>query len=49
MSTTTLGEFIIENQGDFKYATGELSRILSSTPSPVSICSTMLDHSHRKT
>lgn len=30
MSTITLGEFIIENQGDFKYATGELSRILSS-------------------
>lgn len=30
MSSTTLGEFIIENQKDFKYATGELSRILSS-------------------
>lgn len=30
MNSTTLGEFIIENQNDFKYATGELSRILSS-------------------
>lgn len=30
MSSITLGEFIIENQNDFKYATGELSRILSS-------------------
>ncbi|MDO5510391.1 MAG: class 1 fructose-bisphosphatase [Weeksellaceae bacterium] len=26
----TLGEFIIENQGDFQYSTGELSRLLSS-------------------
>lgn len=30
ITPTTLGEFIIENQADFKYATGELSRILSS-------------------
>lgn len=30
MNSTTLGEFIIENEHDFKYATGELSRILSS-------------------
>lgn len=26
----TLGEFVIENQKDFKYSTGELSRLLSS-------------------
>lgn len=26
---TTLGEFIIQNQNDFKYSTGELSRLLS--------------------
>lgn len=26
----TLGEFVIENQGDFRYSTGELSRLLSS-------------------
>ena len=26
----TLGEFIIENQGDFKYSSGELSRLLNS-------------------
>lgn len=26
----TLGEFIVEKQGDFKYATGELTRLLSS-------------------
>lgn len=26
----TLGEFVIENQNDFKYSTGELSRLLSS-------------------
>ena len=30
MKSVTLGEFIIENQKDFKYATGELSSILSS-------------------
>jgi len=30
MKSFTLGEFIIENQKDFKYATGELSSILSS-------------------
>ncbi|MDO5656360.1 MAG: class 1 fructose-bisphosphatase [Flavobacteriaceae bacterium] len=29
-SYQTLGEFIIDNQGDFKYSTGELSRLLSS-------------------
>ena len=26
----TLGEFIIDKQEDFKYTTGELSRLLSS-------------------
>ena len=26
----TLGEFIIENQNDFKYSSGELSRLLNS-------------------
>ncbi len=26
----TLGEFIIEKQDDFKYSTGELSRLISS-------------------
>ncbi|MEN8928274.1 MAG: class 1 fructose-bisphosphatase [Flavobacteriales bacterium] len=30
MKAVTLGEFIIDNQKDFKYATGELSSILSS-------------------
>ena len=29
-SHQTLGEFIIENQKDFKYSSGELSRLLSS-------------------
>lgn len=29
-SGQTLGEFIIENQGDFKYSTGELTRLISS-------------------
>jgi fructose-1,6-bisphosphatase I len=29
-SNQTLGEFIIENQKDFQYSTGELSRILNS-------------------
>lgn len=29
-SYQTLGEFIIDNQDDFKYSTGELSRLLSS-------------------
>ena len=29
-SHQTLGEFIIENQEDFIYSTGELSRLLSS-------------------
>lgn len=28
--TQTLGEFIIDNQNDFKYSSGELSRLLSS-------------------
>ena len=26
----TLGEFIIENQNDFQYSSGELSRIINS-------------------
>jgi len=26
----TLGEFIIDNQDDFRYSTGELSRLLSA-------------------
>jgi len=29
-SGQTLGEFIIENQKDFKYSSGELTRLLSS-------------------
>ena len=29
-SNSTLGEFIIENQNDFQYSTGELSRIINS-------------------
>jgi len=29
-SNTTLGEFIIENQNDFQYSSGELSKILNS-------------------
>lgn len=29
-STKTLGEFIIENQNEFEYSTGELSRIINS-------------------
>jgi fructose-1,6-bisphosphatase I len=27
---TTLGEFIIENQNEFQYSSGELSRIINS-------------------
>ena len=29
-SNKTLGEFIIENQKDFQYSSGELSRIFNS-------------------
>jgi fructose-1,6-bisphosphatase I len=29
-NNTTLGEFIIENQKDFKYSSGELSKLINS-------------------
>ena len=43
-SLPTLGEFIIEKQRDFKYSTGELSRLISC----LQIASKMVNHAINK-
>ncbi len=40
----TLGEYIIENQNDFQYSSGELSRLLSS----IKLASKVVNHEVNK-
>ena len=41
---STLGEFIIENQMDFKYSSGELSRLMNS----IRLASKVVNHEVNK-
>ena len=42
--TKTLGEYIIDNQNDFQYSSGELSRLLSS----IKLASKVVNHEVNK-